>query len=54
MLVMACCSQAKASSILKMKNGKKIFRPLDANGTTYVDEHYTKAYLRHLFISASF
>ncbi|MBQ0024278.1 MAG: tRNA guanosine(34) transglycosylase Tgt [Bacteroidales bacterium] len=27
------------------------FSPLDPNGTSFVDKQYTKAYLRHLFIS---
>ena len=27
------------------------FSPIDENGTSYVDKVYSKAYLRHLFIS---
>jgi queuine tRNA-ribosyltransferase len=39
--------------IMNMKNEKwkKDFSPLDETGTSYVDHAYTKAYLRHLFVS---
>ena len=36
---------------LNMKNAKwkDCFEPLDESGTSYVDNYYTKAYVRHLF-----
>lgn len=39
--------------IMNMKNKKweNDFSPLDPNGTSFVDSYYTKAYLRHLFVS---
>ena len=39
--------------ILNMKNNKwkDDFSPVDPDGTSFVDSHYTKAYLRHLFVS---
>lgn len=39
--------------IMNMKNEKwkNDFSPLDETGTSYVDHAYTKAYLRHLFVS---
>ena len=39
--------------IMNMRNRKwaEDFSPIDPNGTSFVDHHYTKAYLRHLFIS---
>lgn len=39
--------------IMNMRNEKwkNDFSPLDENGTSYVDALYSKAYLRHLFIS---
>ncbi len=42
-----------SEGILNMRNEKwkNDFSPLDANGTSYVDHAYTRAYLRHLFIS---
>jgi queuine tRNA-ribosyltransferase len=42
-----------SEGIMNMRNEKwkKDFSPLDVNGTSYVDSAYTKAYLRHLFIS---
>ncbi|GAB1415177.1 tRNA guanosine(34) transglycosylase Tgt [Paludibacter sp.] len=42
-----------SEGIMNMRNEKwkNDFSPLDINGTSYVDHVYTKAYLRHLFIS---
>ncbi|MEA4984237.1 Queuine tRNA-ribosyltransferase [bioreactor metagenome] len=42
-----------SEGIMNMRNEKwkNDFSPLDVNGTSYVDHAYTKAYLRHLFIS---
>jgi queuine tRNA-ribosyltransferase len=42
-----------SQGIMNMKNErwKNDFSPLDEFGTSYVDRVYTKAYLRHLFIS---
>lgn len=42
-----------SEGILNMRNEKwkNDFSLLDANGTSYVDRLYTRAYLRHLFIS---
>lgn len=39
--------------IINIKNvkWKNDFTPLDKQGTSYVDQYYTKAYLRHLIIS---
>jgi queuine tRNA-ribosyltransferase len=39
-----------SEGIINIKNEKwaKDFSPIDPNGTTYVDQVYTKAYLRHL------
>ena len=39
--------------IINMKNRKwaEDFSPLDPKGTSFVDRTYTKAYLRHLFVS---
>jgi queuine tRNA-ribosyltransferase len=41
------------SGIMNMRNEKwkDDFSPLDPDGTSFVDHTYTKAYLRHLFIS---
>jgi queuine tRNA-ribosyltransferase len=33
---------------IKNEKWKNDFSPLDENGTTFADSHYTKAYLRHL------
>lgn len=43
-----------SEGIMNMRNEKwkKDFSPLDVNGTSYVDRVYSKAYLRHLFISS--
>ena len=42
-----------SQGIMNMKNEKwkNDFSPLDEFGTSYVDRVYTKAYLRHLFVS---
>ena len=42
-----------SEGILNMKNKKwaDVFEPLDPNGTSYVDSFYSKAYVRHLFVS---
>ncbi len=42
-----------SEGIMNMKNKKweNDFSPLDPNGTSFVDSYYTKAYLRHLFVS---
>ncbi len=39
--------------VMNMKNEKwkEDFSPLDPEGTSFVDHHYTKAYLRHLFVA---
>lgn len=41
------------NGIMNMRNAKweDDFSPLDPSGTSFVDSAYTKAYLRHLFIS---
>lgn len=43
-----------SEGIMNMRNKKWAddFSPLDTNGTSYVDHHYSRAYLRHLFISS--
>jgi queuine tRNA-ribosyltransferase len=42
-----------SEGIMNMKNKKwaDCFEPLDTNGTSYVDSFYSKAYVRHLFVS---
>ena len=42
-----------SQGIMNMRNEKwkNDFSPLDEFGTSYVDRVYTKAYLRHLFVS---
>ncbi|MCT4590819.1 MAG: tRNA guanosine(34) transglycosylase Tgt [Carboxylicivirga sp.] len=42
-----------SEGILNMRNEKwkNDFSPVDPNGTSFVDHHYTKAYLRHLYVS---
>jgi len=42
-----------SQGIMNMRNEKwkTDFSPLDEFGTSYVDQAYSKAYLRHLFIS---
>jgi queuine tRNA-ribosyltransferase len=41
-----------SEGIINIKNKKWEcdFSPLDANGTSYVDQEYSKAYVRHLFV----
>lgn len=41
------------NGIMNMRNKKweSDFSPIDPCGTSFVDSHYTKAYLRHLFIA---
>jgi queuine tRNA-ribosyltransferase len=41
------------NGIMNMKNKKweNDFSPIEADGASYVDKTYTKAYLRHLFIA---
>ncbi len=45
-----------SQGIMNMKNEKwkNDFSPLDEYGTSYVDKAYSKAYLRHLFISKEY
>ena len=45
-----------SQGIMNMKNlkWKNEFSPLDEFGTSYVDSAYSKAYLRHLFISKEY
>jgi len=45
-----------SQGVMNMKNEKwkNDFSPLDEFGTSYVDHAYTKAYLRHLFISKEY
>jgi queuine tRNA-ribosyltransferase len=45
-----------SQGIMNMKNEKwkNDFSPVDEFGTSYVDHAYTKAYLRHLFISKEY
>ena len=42
-----------SEGVVNLKNEKwrKDFSPLDPNGTSFVDSRYTKAYVRHLFVS---
>lgn len=42
-----------SEGILNMRNEKwkDDFSPIDPNGTSFVDQRYTKAYLRHLYVS---
>jgi queuine tRNA-ribosyltransferase len=42
-----------SQGIINIKNEKwkNDFSPIDAEGNSFVDSHYSKAYLRHLFIS---
>lgn len=41
------------NGIINIKNKKweNDFSPIDADGNSFVDYHYTKAYLRHLFVA---
>lgn len=36
---------------IKNKKWEKDFSPIDPNGVSFVDHHYSKAYLRHLFVA---
>jgi queuine tRNA-ribosyltransferase len=42
-----------SKGIINIRNQKwkDDYSPVDENGTVFVDQHYSKAYLRHLFIS---
>lgn len=42
-----------SEGIINIRNKKweNDFSPLDENGTSFVDIHYTKSYLRHMFVS---
>jgi len=42
-----------SEGIINIRNAKWLddFSPIDPNGTSYVDQSYSKAYLRHLFIA---
>jgi len=42
--------------VMNMKNEKwkKDFSPLDESGTSFVDSEYSKAYVRHLFVSKEY
>ena len=42
-----------SQGIMNMRNEKwkNDFSPLDESGTSYVDSAYSKAYVRHLFVS---
>ena len=42
-----------SNGIINIRNQKwrNDYTPLDEEGTAYIDQHYTKAYLRHLFVS---
>lgn len=44
------------NGVMNMKNAKwkDDFSALDESGTSYVDSHYSKAYVRHLFVSEEF
>ena len=44
------CSSDLKNGIINIRNEKwkDDFSPLDADGETYVDSYYSKAYLRHL------
>ncbi len=39
---------------IKNKKWEKDFSPIDSNGKSYVDNSYSKAYLRHLFVANEF
>jgi queuine tRNA-ribosyltransferase len=41
------------NGVMNMKNAKwkEDFSPLDPEGTSFVDNFYSKAYVRHLFVS---
>jgi queuine tRNA-ribosyltransferase len=42
-----------SEGVINIRNQKwaKDFSPIDANGATFVDSVYSRAYLRHLFVS---
>ena len=44
------------NGVINIKNArwKDDFSPLDESGTSYVDQQYSKAYLRHLFIAKEY
>lgn len=44
------------NGVMNMKNAKwkEDFTPLDEHGTSYVDQQYSKAYVRHLFVSGEY
>lgn len=44
------------NGVMNMKNAKwkDDFSPLDESGTSYVDREYSKAYVRHLFVSEEY
>lgn len=44
------------NGVMNMKNAKwkDDFSPLDENGTSFVDSQYSKAYVRHLFVSEEY
>lgn len=44
------------NGVMNMKNAKwkDDFTPLDESGTSYVDREYSKAYVRHLFVSEEY
>lgn len=44
------------NGVMNMKNAKwkDDFSPLDESGTSYVDKEYSKAYVRHLFVSEEY
>ncbi len=44
------------NGVMNMKNAKwkADYTPLDETGTSYVDSYYSKAYVRHLFVSKEF
>ena len=39
---------------IKNEKWKKDFSPLDEFGTSFVDKEYSKAYVRHLFVSKEY
>lgn len=44
------------NGVMNMKNAKwkDDFSPLDESGKSYVDSHYSKAYVRHLFVAEEY
>ena len=47
----SCAMTSHGRMILKNKEFEKDFTPLDPESDCFVDRVYTKAYLRHLFVS---